>query len=924
MKNRNIKRIIVLSLLVFEVSLLSHLYASESLDFLQSNTWTAEDGLPMNTVMDIAQTPDGYLWFATEAGLVRFDGIRFNVFTSENTGPLSSNMIMDLMVDRNGTLWIATRGSGVVCFNNGHFSTFGDNDFQPGSEVFCFLESMDSAIWIGSRKGLHRFADGTLARVELPPAMSRLNRPVSRLLEDRSGRIWVGTRGAGLAQVSQRGRDIETVTLEPANMWVTSLYEDRKGNVFVGTAENGLLKFTDDRRTAVTTKHGLSTDYIRAFHEDRFGNLWLGTQSGGINIIWERDSRISVFHHPEEFTSGGILCFYEDPEGTLWVGSDGRGLSSLREPKVTTYYQKHGLSYHNLYGVFQDRSGRIWTGTKGYGVNYLKDGRFFTLTTRDGLSSDSVVAITEDPTGAVWLGTLGGGINRLKNGKVRVFTTENGLSYNFIRAVYADPEGTVWAGTSNGGIHRFQNNRFVLFADIKFRVNTLHKDTRGNLWAGTMGNGLYRLTSTAQESAPQITNWNTGSGLAGDIVSSIMEDGNGTIWVGTINGLNRFKNSTPEKLLKKDGLPDDMVYAILEDHRRDLWISSNQGIYRLYRNEVDAFFEGSGAPVYPTVFGKESGLRSIECNGGNQPSAWKSQDGKLWFPTTNGLSVVDPQKIGINKIPPPVVVEKIISGGQTYPVPGPGIKISLPPGQNSLEIHYTAPSFIVPEKIRFRYVLEGYDKNSSTTVTGRKCSYSNLPPGTYRFKVTACNSDGVWNNTGAQVDIHLEPRFYQTAAFTYVLPLTLLMTAIGLFFLFHRKRDPLKKKTPRRSTGSYLSPEETETCIQKLLYLMDVEKVYKNSNISIKSLASMLVVSQRSLSHIINEQLNSNFHEFVNKHRIKEAKKRLSSPGEPQESILDIAYDVGFNSKSAFNRAFKFFTRMTPSQYRKKNKSGQR
>lgn len=921
MKNRNLKRIIILSLLFLEVTLVRPLHANESLDFLQSNTWTAEDGLPMNTVMAIAQTPDGYLWFATEAGLVRFDGIRFSVFNSENTGPLTSNMIVDLMVDRNGTLWIATRGSGVVCYKNGVFNILACDDLQQSSEIFCFLESMDSAVWIGSRKGLHRFANGILAGIALPPDISRLNRPVSRLLEDRSGRIWVGTRGAGLARVSQRGRDFGTYPLTSTDIWVTTFYEDRKGNVFVGTAENGLLKYTDDRHTAITQKQGLSTDHIRAIHEDRFGNLWLGTQSGGINIIWERDNRISVFHNPEDFTSGGILCFYVDAEGTLWVGTDGQGLISLRESKVTTYYQKHGLSYHNLYGVFQDRSGRIWTGTKGYGVNYFDNGRFFNMNTRDGLSSNSVVAIAQDVSGAIWLGTLGGGINRLENDKITVFTTENGLSYNFIRAVYVDHEGTVWAGTSKGGIHWFESNRFRLFADVKFRVNILHKDARGDLWAGTLGNGIYRLTASTPGNPPKIANWNTANGLAGNIVSSILEEDDGTLWIGTINGLTRFKNGSPTKLLKKNGLPDDMVYSILQDHRKDFWISSNQGIYRLYHNEVIAFFEGSAATVHPTVFGKESGLRSIECNGGNQPPAWKSRDGKLWYPTTNGLSVVDPQKIGINKIPPPVILEKIISGGRTYRVFGTDSPMTIPPGQDNLEFHFTAPSFIVSEKIRFRYMLEGYDTNGFITDTRRKCTYSGLSPGTYRFTVTACNSDGVWNNTGTWVDIHLEPRFYQTAVFTFGLPTLVFLTILGLYLISRRKRDPSRTKPVRRTSGSYLSPEETETCIQKLFYLMEVEKVYKNSNLAIKSLASMMVVSQRSLSHIINEQLNSNFHEFVNKHRIKEAQKRLTAAGDHQESILDIAYDVGFNSKSAFNRAFKCFTQMTPSQYRKKHKN---
>lgn len=876
--------------------------------------------------MGITQTSDGYLWVGTEAGIVRFDGITFETFNHEDTPVFSGGVVVALIKDRRDSLWIGTRGDGLIRYRDGAFHAVTADPGVIHNEVWAVLESRDGSIWVGSTSGLCRIADETVSKIQLPANLAV--QTVACLLEDRDGNIWVGTNGSGLVRVKKRGGGFEYEYLGPEGIQIASLFEDRKGDVWVGTMKKGLFRRRNNKREPFPTRNKRFIT-IRCIFEDRFGNLWLGTDEDGIKILPAGENRILPFHNRDEFTSNSITGFFRDREGTLWIGTNGGGLNSLREKKITTYSTKDGLSYQIVYGVLQDTTGRVWTGTKGYGVNYFKNNRFFTLTAKDGLSSDSVVTFAETPDGGIWFGTMGGGITRYKDGRFHVFDHRSGLSYHIFRAVYTDPRGNLWAGTIQGDIHCFENGRFPLIADVEARVNSFLGDSKGYLWAATFGRGLCRIKpgNPPREKIEEekIDVFDSKKGLTQNIVLCIHEDQDGVIWAGTIKGLNRFNEGTFKGLQKKDGLPDDVVYCILEDHNNDFWISCNQGIYCLGRKELNAFFNREISSVNPVLYGKEAGMLSAECNGGNQPAGWKARDGKLWFPTTNGVSVIDPQNVGVNNIPPPVVIENITLDGKDIPIPK---TVSAPPGTGHIEFHYTALSFIVPENVRFKTKLEGHETGWIDTGNRRKTVYNNLPPGNYRFRVTACNSDGVWNHTGASVRIYLEPEFYRTTAFKIALiPVAALSLFFFLFYIKRRRSRRRKRRTApvkyfmhkdSKQRSSALSTEETTGHVNKLKYLIKAESVYKDPNLTIKSLASKMVISPRTLSEIINDELGKNFYEFINEYRIKEARRILEDPETRQMSIIDIAYDVGYNSKSAFNRAFKLFTRMTPSQFRKK------
>ncbi len=896
--------------LLLQVCIVLALDPRMPIDFYRHHIWTVEEGLPMNSVYAVAQTSDGYIWVGTETGLACFDGVEFDVFSRENTPELLNDLVLSLAVDLKGALWIGTRGGGITRYQEGVFRTFTKEQGLLSNEAWALLATGDGALWIGARNGLNRFWEGKISAIPLPGKLSEYN--IRALMEDRLGRIWVGTRGVGLLLVEKRGDRFETKFQGLAGQKITALLQDRAGDIWVGTTESGLIRFQDNQPFYYNTRNGLATNYISCLLEDQSGNLWIGAHGSGIFVLKNGKTRFSRFDSRQGL-SGNVVCtFYEDRDRTVWIGTEGGGLNSLGDTRITSYSMKNGLSCDIISAIFQDHRGNTWIGNMGSGIDYLNplNNQVQSITTREGMPAYTVVSIAEHPDGRLWFGTLGGGVNRftLENKKFDIFTTREGLSDNFVRALYVDPAGNLWAGTDTGGVHHFSNGRFTSFANVRFRVNTILKDSRGRLWVGTWGNGLALL----QNGNTRI--YNREQGLPDNIIMAIYEDTGGALWIGTYSGgLVRFQEDKFAKIGNKDGLPDNTIYCILEDQEHYLWMSSNHGIFYAKRKELEDFCRGKIKRISTTLLTTEDGMKSSECNGGHQPSGWKTREGKLWFPTTKGVSVVDPENIGIDTPPPPVLIKKVIIDGISYDI---GNKATAPPGKGALEIHYTGINFTAPKKILFKYKIDELDEQWVDAGMRRTVNYVGIPPGDYRFRVIACNSGGAWNNNGAYFDFYLKPRYYQTLVFKIFFPIGVILI-FALLYRFVLSFISLQRQK-RKYKGSYLNPQEAKEYLQKMLYLVEVEKVFSDADISLHSLAEKLATSPRNLSQIINEQLGKNFYEFINEYRVNEAKKILVSPRSGQLSVLEIGHRVGFNSKSAFNRAFKQFTHMTPTQFKKK------
>ncbi len=879
-----------------------------------------DNGLPSNTVYCITQSKDGYFWFGTLMGAVRFDGIAVEVFNSENTAAFKTDTVYSILEDNTGTIWMATAGSGIVRYKNGLFSALTTSHGLLSNEVVTLLESRDGTIWIGTSIGLNRYVNGKIMPVPFPS--SQQNCRVTTLLEDRNGTIWSGTIGGGILLTFCKDDRLETEPLADFNTKdIFTILEDRMGRIWIASIDEGVIRLKGKQRHIYNTKNGLPVNYIHSLYEDRNGNILIGTYGGGLCTVPAGEEKVRTWNGQNVPGCHSVMAIYEDRESNIWMATDSSGLTCFRNTPITTYTRENGLSNDCVFGVFQDSRDNLWCGTIGFGLNRLNlknnHHQFKVFTKKDGFSSDSVQSFAEYPKGTVWFGTIGGGISRLSldSGRVEVLNKKNGLLNDFVFSLYVDRENNLWAGTNYGGLHRFSSvaGKFIPVDNYKRRLVDIYQDKQGNLWSATSGNGLW-LRNTNKR-----IQYSKKDGFQDDRVICIYEDITGRMWFGTLaGGMNTFSagDKTFRHLGKKDGLPVNAVYGIIEDNKHHLWLSTDNGILCLFRPEIDDFIAGKTTQFKPYRMGLSHGMKGIDCSGANQPMIWKDRDGRLWIPTSNGLSVVNPDNIQKNTVLPPVHVKRIYIDGLQYPITR-GKPLLASPGQGNLEIHYSAPSSIAPGKIAFKYKLEGVDKNWVDAGTRRVAFYTFLPPGPYTFHVMACNSDGVWNNSGASLPFRLKAYYYQTTIFKIVSGLALL--AFTLLTAHAIQRFIGERKQRRAFNGKVLPEKEQQEYLRKILYLLEVEKIYRDPNITVKTFSAKLITSARTISFIINDHLKKSFFELINFYRVQEARKILTHSERSNKSVIDIGFDVGFNSKSSFNRVFKSMTQMTPSQYRKKH-----
>lgn len=730
--------------------------------------WLTENGLPQNTVHAIAQTRDGYIWIGTEEGLARFDGVKFTIFDKQNTPEFKSNYIRTLLADRQGALWIGT-AQGLVRMLNSRFTLFTRDDGLPSETIQAVYEDREGNLWVATANGLGLLKSGGLTTFTTKERL--ISGSIQALFEDAGGALWIATP-YGVGRIKDGKFTNYTVRDGLGSNSVRAIQQDRNNRLWFGSL-GGLTSFDGNRFTTYTTRDGLPNDSIISLQADRDGGLLIGTAAGLCRLI---DGRFTGFNSGEALSTSTILSLLEDLEGNVWIGTESGGINLLKDTKFTTYTVRNGLSKDLVKSIYEDHQGNTWIGTDGGGLNLLRNGKLNVYTTRDGLSSNVVVSLFGDNTGNLWVGTPNG-LNRFNQGKFTTYTSADGLANNDVRSIYLDRRGHLWIGT-RGGLTRMTNGVFKTFTEVDGLPNdlitTLHEDTKGNLWIGTFG-GLGRLTNE------EFKTFTTRDGLSSDAIISLHEDSDGTLWIGMNGGgLNRMKDGKFTAYTTSNGLLDDVVYRILEDGQNNLWLSCRKGIFHISKKELDEFAKGMIASISPVAYGTADGMMTRECSGGGDPAGWRGSDGKLWFPTIKGVAMIDPERMKINSHAPPVVIEQIRIDDKSF---APSERLELPPGTTRLDLYYTAPSFVAPEKVTFKYKLEGFDKDWIDSGTRRIAYYTNLRPGAYTFRVIASNNDGVWNETGAAFALYLKPYFYQTYWFYAICLLALVMLAWLVFRL---------------------------------------------------------------------------------------------------------------------------------------------
>jgi ligand-binding sensor domain-containing protein/signal transduction histidine kinase len=680
------------------------------------DSWSTEKGLPDSEVISVIQTHDGFLWLGTLHGLVRFDGIKFTVFNVNNTPGLTSDRIVYLFEDNHTNLWVGTESSGLSVIQDGKVKSFGSDSVAGGGKLVYAYEDATTNIWFYTAEGRSfRYHDGRMDSTVLSAQL--LFRAAKIQVPGKSG-FWQIMNGA--VQKWEDNRPEKDYGPCPwGNKIVTAACEDKDGNLIVGTLGAGIFWYdANGKYQNISTNQGLSSVYVLSLCPDREGNLWVGTDGNGLDRIKRK-----VFDTPAELHPWAAQSLSEDASGGLWVAFGALGVSYWGSNSVQDFHVGQGQAASE---VLVDHQQQVWVGTRNEGL-FLFETNHFQPAPGAETPGSQIFALFEDRGGQLWVGAQNG--LACWNGRTwKLFTTHDGLSENAVRAIADDVAGNLWVGMESHGLNLFKDGKFTAYRQGE-------------------------------------------NGLPGDDISCLHADKEGVLWVGTSgHGLARLENGKWARYATTNGLASDSISYITEDDAGYLWFGSNAGLMRVPKKSLNDFAAGTTNVISCRTYGKADGLPTRECSAGSQPTACRTADGRLWFPTIKGLASVNPAELKLNLQPPLVMIESILVDGReqktnrldsAWPP-----SIIIPPGGEELEIHYTALNFSAPELVRFKCWLEGHETAPTDVGDERIARYPKLPPGHYRFHIQACNEDNIWSGPDAVVmSIAVQPHFWQTGWF---------------------------------------------------------------------------------------------------------------------------------------------------------------
>jgi ligand-binding sensor domain-containing protein/signal transduction histidine kinase len=778
------------------------------------NSWGNEEGLPQSSVISVIQTRDGYLWLGTLNGLVRFDGIRFTIFNENNAPGLPSSRIVFLFEDSHTNLWIGTETSGIALIKNGQIKSFPPANRSPDERILYAYEDSGGIVWFLTADGHSIYyqagemhADPSLISPQL------FLRATKNLVQSKSGGFWLLQNGR--VQKWAGNKMQRDFGISPwGNTNVTSACEDENGNLIVGTLGAGIFWFdADGNYQHISTEQNLSSAFVLSLCLDHDGNLWAGTDGGGLDRIKRK-----IFNVPPEFPPFTAQSVSEDASGGLWTAFNAHGVSYWN----TNSAQDFSVGkYSDAWTILVDHNQQVWAGTRDEGLFILQTNQFVPAPGAEILGAQ-IFALFEDRAGQLWAGAQNGLAN-FDGQKWKLFTTRDGLSENTVRAIAQDAGGDFWIGTENGGLNLFKGGKF----------------------------------SPIQKSADN---------LPGNDITCLCAGKNGGLWVGTSDhGLARFQNEKWIHFSTANGLASDSISYIIEDDGGDLWVGSNMGLTRIAKKSLEDFADGKINSISCRTYGKTDGLPTRECSGGSQPAALLTRDGKLFFPTTEGVVSVNPTELKPNLQPPQVLIESVRVDGveqKTNLLDSVWSQsIVVPPGYEQLEVDYSALNFSAPDAVRFKCWLEGREAAPTEVGGERVARYPKLPPGKYHFHVFAANEDGIWNETGSTLEITVQPWFWQTNGFRVAVIIFALAIVTAIVRIIStqklrrevqlfKQQEALEKERSRiaRDLHDQLGANLTQVAL-----LAEMAEADKNSPDEIESHAKQISETARETTHSLDE-----------------------------------------------------------------------
>ncbi len=764
--------------------------------------WTMKDGMTQGAVRAIAQTTDGYLWVGTSEGLARFDGTSFTLFTPTSVPQLKEVVITALQASQDGTLWIATLG-GLTLFRDGRFENSGLFAALDSTPIRAFARGKDGGIWAATGAGLIGLgAEGISGQYTAREGMP--GKGALAALQMGDGSILAGT--AKGVYILRNGRATPHPNEILQRAIVTGFARDDGGNIWMITPDAGVLCLRPDGKVvALTEKDGLPTNRLTTVCCDNSGAVWFGGYGGNIARLY--GGQISSLRTREGFSSEIIHSLFSDREGNLWAGTSTACLHRYVDGAFVTIPSGVTDAEQMVWCVANDPTLGPVIGTEAGDLLRWDGKRFVPHPVIRKRLEGAPLAYLRDRKGKLWVGTTGG-LTTFDHGKSEHFPTGSVL------ALREDREGSVWVGTSKG-LFEFCETGPRPISGLKgmppVGIRAVVESRMGGYWIATNGGGLIRLktdsSGTVSGCGSGYTAYTTGEGLGSNWVVSILEDAEGIVWATTPGaGLNVVRDGKVRRLGLDDGLPDQSFLNLAEDDSGYLWCSSNRGIYRIRKADLVARLDGGKARVPWTPFGIDDGMASSECNGGFQSAILRTRDGQLWFPTTAGVAVVHPGNLHMSDEPPPIVLQEMsIEREDVDPRGG----ASVVHRKGELEFHYAGLFLSAPERVRYRFRLEGFDQEWVEAGVRRTAYYTNIPPGVYTFRVMASVSEGYWSGIPVSASVTLSPRFFQTGWFLGLCVLVGASIFAGGFALYRRDRE-------REVRSSRLQSELARTQLQVL------------------------------------------------------------------------------------------------------------
>jgi len=729
--------------------------------------WSAEQGFPGGAVYAIAQTKDGYLWIGAENGLVRFDGLTFRLYNHANTPVFPTGPVLGLTTDADGNLWIRPQEQGLLRYRGGAFEIVFPLTGGEETVVTAMGRDTHGAALFARANRLFRYGSGKFALLTSPSEPTPL---VISLAQTRDGKVWMGTRDAGLFYLS--GGRVTSVALGLPDRKVNSLQPAGDRDLWIGT-DNGIAHWNGTELTRAGIPQSLDHVQILGISMDHDSNIWVACAHGLSRITGA--GALLTEERGQPIVNATVSSLFEDREGTLWVGNS-RGIERFRDTLFLTYDPSGPPGSKNDGPLYADADGRPWFAPSDGGLFCVKGDATVQISDA-GLDKDIIYSISGGD-GELWIARQRGGLTHLRSrGSLltnETYSTRNGLAQNSVYVVRRKHDGTVWAGTLGAGVSRFQNGHFTTFT-TSTTANGLASNTVSAIEESSDGNTMWFATPNGL-SALSGDRWRVYAGRDGlppGGVNCLLEDSGGVLWIGTADGLVFLRSgsiqiprSVPESL-------HESVLGVAEDKAGWLWIATSNHVLCLNRDKLLGNALGDSDV---REFSSEDGLRGGGVN--RQRSVVRDPLGRIWFSLNNGISVVDPTRVNGNATPSPVHMQAVSADGTMLDLEGP---LRIPSAQRRITFSYIGLSLSMPSRIRYRYMLEGFDRGWSEPVAAREAVYTNLNPGFYRFHVMARNPEGVWNSEGAAVGFEIQPALWQTLWFQLSCVLASIAAALSLY-----------------------------------------------------------------------------------------------------------------------------------------------